>query len=167
MDIFYLDSLLDLATSVKDSLGVAALDICLDPDRWVLDFDSLEVYGEFLWLCWVSVWDQFNRQSFVPPTVTAALFVLSRRLLRFRDLSVAAMPECLADTVRSTGRTPSPKRSSSEELWKHGVLMSWLYFFSTDKYYGEIRLMKTKHFFGESRKCYLPEATPSPRTLHS
>ena len=73
MDIVFLDSLLDLSTSVKDSLGVAALDICLDPDRWVLDFDSLEVYGEFLRLCWVSVWDQFNRQSFVPPTVTPAL----------------------------------------------------------------------------------------------
>ena len=144
MDIFYLDSLLDLATSVKDSLGVAALDICLDPDRWVLEFDSLEVYGEFLWLCWVSVWDQFNRQSFVPPTVTAALFVSSRRLLRFRDLSVAAMPECLARCVqRVAHRLQAIFLRRALEARSIDVVVL---FFSTDKYYGEIRLMKTKHF---------------------
>ena len=58
MDIIYLDSLLDLA-SVKDSLGLTVLDISLDPDWWVLDFYCLEENGDFLWVCWLSVWDEF------------------------------------------------------------------------------------------------------------
>ena len=62
---------------VKDSLGLAVLDICLDPDRWVLDFYCLEEYGECFWLCWLSVWDEFKEQSYKPPRVAASLFVLS------------------------------------------------------------------------------------------
>ena len=78
-----------VSTSVKDSLGLAALG--------VLDFCCLEEYGEFLWLCWLSVWDESIPQSYIPPRVTASLFVLSRPLrplLRSRDLIVtSAMPD--------------------------------------------------------------------------
>ena len=78
---------------VKDSFGLTALDICLDPDRWLSDFYCLEEYGDFLWLCWLSVWDEFIKQSYIPPRVIASLFVLSRRLLFFRDFSLSsAMP---------------------------------------------------------------------------
>ena len=63
-------------------------DICLDPDRWALDFYCLEDYGELLWLCWPSVWDEFTEQPYIPPRVTASLFVLSRRLTFSRFVAV-------------------------------------------------------------------------------
>ena len=49
-----LSSVLHCNTSCCPVARLAALDICFDPDRWVLDFYCLEEYGEFLWLCWLT-----------------------------------------------------------------------------------------------------------------